>query len=92
MPFTHIHFPTLPHPDFAGKTGAGDIGDAMAEMDRNVGVILDAIAKLGIARNTIVIWCERQRRGGAPAVARDRRTLARVSTTPPWKAASARRS
>ena len=43
VPFTHIHFPTLPHPDFAGKTGAGDIGDAMAEMDRNVGVILDTV-------------------------------------------------
>ena len=49
-------FPTLAHPDFAGKTGAGDIGDAMAEMDRNVGVILDAIAALGIERDTIVIW------------------------------------
>ncbi|HKS58892.1 MAG TPA: sulfatase-like hydrolase/transferase, partial [Steroidobacteraceae bacterium] len=25
-PLTQVHFPTLPHPDFAGKTGAGDIG------------------------------------------------------------------
>ena len=64
VPFTHLHFPTLPHPDFAGKTGAGDIGDAMAEMDRNVGVILDTIAKLGIARDTIVIWASD---GGAEA-------------------------
>jgi arylsulfatase len=56
LPLTQVHFPTLPHPEFAGKTGAGDVGDAMAEMDRNVGVILDAIAKLGIGRNTIVIW------------------------------------
>ena len=39
---TQIHFPTLAHPDFAGKTGAGDIGDAMAEMDANVGRVLDA--------------------------------------------------
>jgi arylsulfatase len=64
MPFTLIHFPTLPHPDFAGKTGAGDIGDAMAEMDRNVGAVLDAITKLGIERNTIVIWASD---GGAEA-------------------------
>ncbi|HEX2454731.1 MAG TPA: sulfatase-like hydrolase/transferase [Vicinamibacterales bacterium] len=64
VPFTHLHFPTLPHPDFAGKTGAGDIGDAMAEMDRNVGVILDAIAQLDIARETIVIWASD---GGAEA-------------------------
>jgi arylsulfatase A-like enzyme len=64
VPFTHIHFPTLPHPEFAGRTGAGDIGDAMAEMDRNVGVILDAITRFGIARNTIVIWASD---GGAEA-------------------------
>jgi arylsulfatase len=56
-PITQIHFPTLAHPDFAGKTGAGDIGDAMAEMDYNVGLVLDAIKRLGIERNTIVIWC-----------------------------------
>lgn len=56
-PMTQIHFPTLPHPDFAGKTGAGDIGDAMAELDHNVGLMLDAIDRLGITRNTIVLWC-----------------------------------
>jgi arylsulfatase len=56
-PITQIHFPALPHPDFAGTTGAGDIGDAMAEMDHNVGLVLDAIHRLGIDRNTIVFWC-----------------------------------
>lgn len=56
-PMTQIHFPTLPHPDFAGKTEAGDIGDAMAEVDHNVGLMLDAIDRLGIRRNTIVFWC-----------------------------------
>jgi arylsulfatase A-like enzyme len=56
-PMTQIHFPTLPHPDFVGKTGAGDVGDAMAELDNNVGRVLDAIDRLGIARNTIVLWC-----------------------------------
>lgn len=64
LPFTLIHFPTLPHPEFAGKTGAGDIGDAMAEMDRNVGVVVDAIKRLGIDSNTIVIWASD---GGAEA-------------------------
>ena len=57
LPLTQIHFPSLPHPEFAGKTGAGDLGDAMAEMDHNVGMILDAIGRLGIERNTIVFWC-----------------------------------
>ncbi|MEX1184745.1 MAG: sulfatase-like hydrolase/transferase, partial [Gemmatimonadota bacterium] len=56
-PATQIHFPTLAHPDFAGKTGAGDIGDAMADLDYNVGLVLDAIDRLGIERNTIVFWC-----------------------------------
>jgi arylsulfatase A-like enzyme len=56
-PMTQIHFPTLPHPDFAGKTGAGDIGDAMADVDHNVGLVLDAIDRLGIAENTLVFWC-----------------------------------
>jgi len=56
-PITQIHFPTIPHPDFAGSTGAGDIGDAMAEMDHNVGRLLDAILRLGIERTTIVFWC-----------------------------------
>lgn len=53
---TQIHFPTLAHPDFAGKTGAGDIGDAMADVDYNTGLVLDAIDRLGITRDTIVIW------------------------------------
>jgi arylsulfatase len=56
-PITQIHFPTLAHPDFAGKTGAGDIGDAMADVDYNVGLVLDALKRLGIERNTIVFWC-----------------------------------
>src|SRR5829696_5360992 len=55
-PMTQIHFPTLTHPDFIGKTGAGDVGDAMAELDYNVGLMLDAIDRLGVSRNTIVFW------------------------------------
>jgi len=64
VPFTQIHFPTLAHPDFAGTSGAGDIGDAMAEMDRNVGALLDTLTALGVAGNTIVIWASD---GGAEA-------------------------
>jgi arylsulfatase len=56
-PLTQIHFPTLTHPDFAGKTGAGDIGDAMADVDYNVGLVLDALKRLGVERNTLVLWC-----------------------------------
>jgi arylsulfatase len=56
-PLTQIHFPTLTHPDFAGKTGAGDIGDAMADVDYNVGLVVNALKRLGIDRNTLVFWC-----------------------------------
>jgi arylsulfatase A-like enzyme len=56
-PLTQIHFPTVAHPDFAGKTGAGDIGDAMADVDYNVGIIMKELKRLGIERNTLVFWC-----------------------------------
>jgi arylsulfatase len=56
-PMTQVHFPALPGPDFVGKTGAGDIGDSMAELDTYVGLVLDTIDKLNIRNNTIVLWC-----------------------------------
>ncbi|HEX5153972.1 MAG TPA: arylsulfatase [Parafilimonas sp.] len=56
VPFTLVHFPALPNPKFAGKTGNGDFPDALAEMDSNVGEILDAIDRLAIRENTIVVF------------------------------------
>jgi arylsulfatase A-like enzyme len=56
-PMTQAHFPAVAHPDFAGKTGAGDVGDAMADIDYNVGLVLAALKQLGVDRNTIVLWC-----------------------------------
>jgi arylsulfatase len=56
-PMTQVHFPTLAHPDMAGTTGAGDMGDAMADVDHNVGLVLEALERLGIEDNTLVIWC-----------------------------------
>jgi arylsulfatase A-like enzyme len=56
-PMTQLHFPALPHPDKAGTTGAGDMGDAMADVDYNVGLIFKELEKSGIDNNTIVIWC-----------------------------------
>jgi hypothetical protein len=38
--FTLVHFPTLPNPKFAGKTGYGDFPDSLAEMDAHVGEIV----------------------------------------------------
>lgn len=56
-PMTQLHFPTLAHPDFAGKTGAGDIGDAMADVDYNVGLVVSALRRLNLDQSTIVFWC-----------------------------------
>jgi arylsulfatase len=53
---TQPHLPTLPNPAFAGKTGNGDWADMLAEMDHNVGQMLDAVEKLGIRESTIVIF------------------------------------
>jgi arylsulfatase len=56
VPLTQLHFPTLPHREFAGKTRAGDFADSMAEMDHRVGQMLDAIDALAIAQDTIVLF------------------------------------
>ncbi len=56
VPYTAMHYPTLPHPDFAGKSGHGDYADMLVQTDHYVGQLLEAIAKLGIEKNTIVIF------------------------------------
>jgi arylsulfatase len=56
-PMTQLHFPALSHPDKLGTTGAGDMADAMADVDYNVGLILNELKRLGIEENTLVIWC-----------------------------------
>jgi arylsulfatase len=56
VPFTLVHFPALPNPKFAGKTGHGDFADCLAEMDTNVGRILAAVDDLNIRDNTIFVF------------------------------------
>ena len=56
LALTQPHLPTLPNPAFAGKTGNGDWADMLAEMDYNVGQVLDAVDAAGIRDNTIVIF------------------------------------
>jgi arylsulfatase len=56
VPFTQPHLPTLPHPDFDGRTGNGHYADVLAEIDFRAGRILDAIDDLDIRDNTVVIW------------------------------------
>jgi arylsulfatase A-like enzyme len=56
VPLTHLHFPTLPHPDFSGRSGVGDFADSMIEMDHRIGQLLDAIDALGIRDDTLFIF------------------------------------
>jgi len=56
VPLTQLHYPTLPHPDFKGRTGAGEFADSMAEMDHRVGEMLDAIDALGLAGDTLFLF------------------------------------
>jgi arylsulfatase len=56
LPYTATHFPTLPHPDFVGKSGNGPWADMLLQIDSYTGELLDAIDNLGIAKNTIFIF------------------------------------
>ena len=56
LPYTATHFPTMPHPDFAGKSGNGPWADLLLQIDGYTGELLDKIDDLGIAENTIFIF------------------------------------
>ena len=56
LPYTSTHFPTMPHPDFAGKSGKGAWGDLLMQLDSYVGELLDTIDDAGIKEETIVIF------------------------------------
>src|SRR5690606_26215072 len=54
---THdIHVPRVPHRDFAGRSGMGPRGDAILQLDWQVGQVLDALDRLGLRENTLVIF------------------------------------
>jgi arylsulfatase A-like enzyme len=56
LPYTATHYPTRPHPEFAGKTGNGDWADLLLQIDSYTGKLLDAIDELGIRDDTIFIF------------------------------------
>ncbi len=53
---TAPHYPVVPTARFRGKSGAGNYGDFVMELDWSVGQVLDAIKRAGIDDNTIVIF------------------------------------
>jgi arylsulfatase len=56
LPYTATHYPTRPHPDFAGKTGNGPWADLLAQIDAYTGRLLDTVDELGIRDDTIFIF------------------------------------
>jgi arylsulfatase A-like enzyme len=50
------HVPRVPHPRFAGTTGMGPRGDAIAQLDWSVGEVLSALDRLGLTRSTLVLF------------------------------------
>jgi arylsulfatase len=56
VPMSAMHFPTLPAPEFAGRSGHGDYTDMLMQTDHLVGQMLDALEQMGIAENTLVIF------------------------------------
>lgn len=54
---THaIHVPRVTAPRFAGESGMGPRGDAILELDWMVGRVMQALDRLGLEKNTIVIF------------------------------------
>jgi arylsulfatase len=56
LPYTATHFPTRPHPDFAGRSGNGPWADLLMQIDSYAGELLDAVERLGVASNTIFVF------------------------------------
>lgn len=54
---THdIHVPRVPHSDFKGKSGMGDRGDVILQLDWTVGRIIDILNDKGILENSMIIF------------------------------------
>jgi arylsulfatase len=56
LPYTQVHIPTIPDPEYAGKTKRGNWADILTQLDGFTGRILDELESLGVAEDTIVVW------------------------------------
>lgn len=54
--FTRSHFPNDVSEEFKGKSGAGNYGDSLYELDFRTGQIMEALKANGMEENTLVIW------------------------------------
>ncbi len=56
LPYTATHFPTLPHPEFVGKSGKGSWADLLMQIDSYTGRLLDTLEELGLSDDTIFVF------------------------------------
>jgi arylsulfatase len=56
LPYTQTHMPVVPSKDFRGKSGNGDWGDVLMQIDAYAGELLDTVDELGIKDDTIFIF------------------------------------
>lgn len=63
LPHTMLHNPLGVSEPFRGSSSFGEYGDAIQELDHNVGRLLDALAGHGIDDHTIVIYASDNGRG-----------------------------
>ena len=63
LPHTMLHAPLGVSEEFRGSSGWSIYGDAIQELDHQVGRIMDALENLGLADNTIVVYASDNGRG-----------------------------
>jgi arylsulfatase A len=56
FPLTAPHYPIVPTAEFKGRSQAGQYGDFVAQVDSVVGDVLAALARAGLATNTLVVF------------------------------------
>jgi len=56
LPLTSPHTPIVPAAEFQGKSGVSPYGDFVQQTDAAVGQVLDALEKMGVAKETLVIF------------------------------------
>ena len=56
FPLTAPHYPVVPAAEFKGRSQAGEYGDFVAQVDATVGEVMAALARTGLAKNTLVIF------------------------------------
>ncbi|NNJ24720.1 Acetyl esterase [Planctomycetes bacterium LzC2] len=63
LPHTMLHNPLGVGEAFRGRSGWGEYGDAIEELDHHTGRLLDALDRLGIADETVVVFTSDNGRG-----------------------------